>query len=60
MVKVKCILGYYDTQKNKRVRIGEEFDVTEERAKRLIKAKVVEVIPPTTEKVVKARKKKED
>lgn len=61
MVKVKCILGYYDTQKNKRVRIGDEFDVTEERAKRLIKAKVVEIIPPTApEKVAKARKKKED
>lgn len=60
MVKVKCILGYYDTKRNKRVRIGEEFEVTEERAKRLLKAKVVEEIPPTTpEKVDKARKKKE-
>lgn len=59
MVKVKCILGYYDTQKNRRVRIGDEFDVTEERAKRLLNAKVVEEIPATAEKVDKARKKKE-
>ena len=61
MVKVKCILGYYDTKQNKRVRIGEELEVAEERANRLIKAKVCELVstPTTPEKVAKARKKKE-
>lgn len=59
MAKVKCILGYYDTQLNKSVAIGEEFEVADERAKQLVKAKVA-VTTPTTEKVVKkSRAKKE-
>lgn len=52
MVKVKCILGYYDTKLEKEIEVGKEFSVTEERAKQLIKAKVV---TPTTEKVAKAK-----
>jgi hypothetical protein len=57
MTKVKCILGYYDTQLNKSVAIGEEFEVADDRAKQLVKAKVAtEVATPTTEKVVKAKK----
>lgn len=59
MIKVKCVLGYYDTKLNRHVVIDEEYDVTEERANQLIKAKVAEVTTPTTEKVVKTRKKKE-
>ena len=62
MVKVKCILNYYDTKLNKSVDIGEEFDVTDDRAKQLVKAKVAELVTtPTTEKVAtpKTRKKKE-
>ena len=52
MTKVKCILGYFDTKLNKSVAIGEELNVTEERANQLIKAKVAEpVTTPTTEKV---------
>lgn len=61
MVRVKCILGYYDTKLNKSVAIGEEFEVTEDRAKQLVKAKVAESTTPTTEKVVKkTRVKKEE
>ena len=64
MVKVKCILKYYDTKLNKSVTIGEEFDVTDDRAKQLVKAKVAELVTtPTTEKVAKVKKprvKKED
>lgn len=59
MTKVKCILGYFDTKLNRSVAIGEELDVTEDRAKQLIKAKVCEVTTTTTEKVAKTRKKKE-
>ena len=59
MVKVKCILGYYDTKLNRSVAIDEEIEVTDERATQLVKAKVAEVTPPTTEKVAKTRKKKE-
>lgn len=58
MVNVKCISAYYDTKLNKRVVIGEEFEVTENRAKQLINAKVVEVTTPTAEKVVKQTRKK--
>lgn len=60
MVKVKCILGYFDTKLNRSVAIGEEFEVDEARAKQLLKAKVAVTTPPTTEKVaepVKAPKK---
>ena len=59
MVKVKCILGYYDTKLNRSVAIDEEIEVDDDRANQLIKAKVAEVTTPTTEKVVKTRKKKE-
>lgn len=60
MVNVKCILGYYDTKLDRHVDAGEEFDVTEDRAKQLLKAKVAEVITPDTEKVAKrGRAKKE-
>lgn len=66
MTKVKCILGYYDTQLNKSVAIGDEFKVADDRARQLVKAKVAEVVTtPTTEKVAapakpkKARVKKE-
>jgi hypothetical protein len=61
MAKVKCILGYYDTQLNRSVAIDEELTVADDRAKQLVKAKVAkEVTTPTTEKVVKkGRAKKE-
>ena len=61
MVKVKCILKYYDTKLNKSVDIGEEFDVTDDRAKQLVKAKVAEVTTTTPKEVAtpKTRKKKE-
>ena len=60
MVKVKCILNYYDTKLNRTVSIGEELEVTDDRAKQLTKAKVAEIT--TTPKEVatpKTRKKKE-
>ena len=65
MVKVKCILNYYDTKLNRTVKSGEEFEVSEDRAKQLTKAKVAELTTttPTTEKVAKVKKprvKKED
>ena len=62
MTRVKCILNYYDTKLNKSVAVGEEFDVTEDRANQLVKAKVAETVAtPTTEKVATktTRKKKE-
>ena len=62
MVNVKCILNYYDTKLNKSVSIGEELEVTDDRANQLIKAKVAELVTTTTtEKVAtpKTRKKKE-
>lgn len=60
MINVKCIKGYYDTKLNRSVSIGEEFEVTEDRAKQLVKAGVSEVTTPTTEKVAKrGRAKKE-
>lgn len=61
MTNVKCILGYYDTQLNKSVAIGEEFEVADDRAKQLVKAKVgTEVATPTSEKVVKRGKAKKE
>lgn len=60
MIKVKCILGYFDTKLNRHVDIGEEFDVTEDRAKQLVKAKVCDAATTTTPKVAKkSRAKKE-
>lgn len=65
MTGVKCILGYYDTKLNRNVAIGEEFEVEDDRARQLVKAKVA-VPTSTTEKVAesvkapkKARAKKE-
>ena len=52
MTKVKCILGYYDTKLERHVDVHEEFDVTEDRAKQLVKAKVA-VLVDTPEKAVK-------
>ena len=60
MVKVKCILNYYDTKLNRTVKSGEEFEVSEDRAKQLTKAKVAEVTTtPPKEVAKKARAKKE-
>lgn len=56
VLKVKCIKEYYDLLLKKSITLDEELDVTEERAKQLINAKVA---TPTTEKVAKTRKKKE-
>ena len=61
MVKVKCILNYYDTKLNKSVPIGEELEVTDDRAKQLVKAKVAELVTtPTTEKVAKKPRAKKE
>ena len=62
MTKVKCVLGYFDTKLNKSVAIGEEFDVADDRANQLVKAKVAEITTTTPKEVAKAtktRKKKE-
>lgn len=60
MVKVKCIKGYYDTKQNRHVSVDEEFSVSEDRAKQLVKAKVAkEVTTPTENAVKKPRAKKE-
>lgn len=61
MVNVKCILNYYDTKLNRNVVIGEEFEVTEDRAKQLTNAKVAELVTtPTTEKVAKKPRAKKE
>lgn len=60
MIKVKCVLGYHDTKLNRHVNINEEFEVTEDRANQLVKAKVCEVTTTTTEKVVKKTRKKQE
>lgn len=52
MTKVKCILGYYDTKLGRHVDVDEEFEVTEDRAKQLVKAKVA-VLVDAPEKAVK-------
>ena len=57
MVKVRCILGYYDTKLSKSVPVGEEFEVSEERAKQLIKAKVAVIVADNAAEPVKAPKK---
>ena len=59
MTKVKCVLGYFDTKLNKSVAIGEELEVTEDRANQLVKAKVAEITTTTPKEVAKTRKKKE-
>ena len=60
MVKVKCILNYYDTKLNKSVPIGEELEVTDDRAKQLVKAKVAEVTTTTPKEVVKKPRAKKE
>ncbi len=60
MVKVKCILGYYDTKLNRHVDVGEEFTVAEDRAAQLVKAKVAEVTTTTPKEVVKQTRKKKE
>lgn len=59
MVKVKCILGYYDTKLNRSVAVDEEFEVSEDRAKQLLKAKVVENAAEPVKATRKPRTKKE-
>lgn len=56
MVKVKCILGYYDSKLTRSVAIDEELDVDEARAKQLIKAKVAVAV----DKEVKTRSRKKN
>lgn len=63
-MKVKAIVNYNDTRLNRLVTVGEEFEVTEGRGKKLLCAKVVrelkEVEPSSTAiKGGKGRKKKE-
>ena len=53
MVKVECIVTYNDLQLERLVKIGEELEVTKDRAKTLVDkglAKVIEVIPDQEEK----------
>ena len=57
-MKVKCINKYQDLKLNKLINIGEEFEVTEARAKELIMAKVCEVIPDQDEAAPKKRASK--
>ena len=61
MINVKCVKGYYDTKLNRHVSVNEEFEVTDDRAKQLTKAKVAEVTTTTPKEVAtpKTRKKKE-
>lgn len=62
-MRVRVLKNYNDLQLNRLVKAGEEFDVTEDRAKKLIGAKVAEVVTaPTAETAVKSRgrKKKEE
>lgn len=65
MVKVKCITEYDDNQLGRRIKLNEEFIVTDKRAEELVKepalVKVIEVIPeakPEETKPAKPRKKK--
>lgn len=66
-MKVKAIKDYYDLELKKDIKAGDEYDVTEARAKELSttanKAKqalveIIEAPTPTTEKVVKPRSTK--
>lgn len=60
MTTVKCILGYFDTKLNRHVDIGEELEVTDDRAKQLIKAKVCEVTTTNPKEVAKKTRKKKE
>ena len=57
MVIVKCVKNYQDLKLNRRVTVGEQFEVSNDRAKELMNAKVAEATTPTPEEVVKAPKK---
>lgn len=57
MAKVECILGYYDTKLNRSVAIGETFEVDEDRAKQLTKAKVAITVTENAAEPAKAPKK---
>lgn len=62
MVKVKCILGYYDTRLERHVNTDEVLEVDADRAKQLEKAKVavITAAPEAPEKPAKkSRAKKE-
>ncbi len=60
MVKVQCILDYNDLQLEKLVKIGEELEVTKDRADTLVEkglVKVIEVIPePEVEETPEPKK----
>ena len=52
MVKVECIVTYNDLQLERLVKIGEELEVTKDRADTLVEkglVKVIEVIPDPVE-----------
>lgn len=53
MIKVKCITPYFDKILNKSITTDDEpFEVSEERAKKLIEAKVCEIVETKKEKPV--------
>lgn len=62
MVKIECIVRYNDLELNKIVEIGEQLEVTKERAEYLVNdrklAKVIEVIPELKKPVAKKTSKK--
>lgn len=62
MVKIECIVRYNDLELNKVVEIGEQLEVTNERADYLVNdrklAKVIEVIPELKKPVEKKTTKK--
>ena len=63
MVKVECIVTYNDLQLERLVKIGEELEVTKDRAKTLVDkglAKVIEVIPTKEEKEPEVEEVKEE
>lgn len=57
MIKVKCILGYYDTKFKRSVAVDEKFDVNEDRAKQLVIAKVAVIVTDNAAEPVKAPKR---
>lgn len=60
-MKIKVIQEYKDTQLNRIVKTGEELEVTDERGKRLISAKVgIEIPMERTKKTAKKRKVVDD
>lgn len=62
MVKVECIVTYNDLQLERLVKIGEELEVTKDRADTLVEkglVKVIEVIPDPVEEVKAPEPKKQ-